>query len=130
MNIRWAAQYDDGSVVNQVSPDGRELSYDQLENRDRIAIFSLWNLETRRPLLTLHLDPEQKLIYRRRVWQQPGQSEPDLVVYLVGWRRTVGGECLQSIAYVFEDGRVELAGRFRENHPLFDAPVLRPFEVC
>jgi len=31
---------------------------------------------------------------------------------------------VQSIAYVFEDGRIEMAGRFREDHPWFYSIVL------
>jgi hypothetical protein len=129
MNIRWAAKYRDGSIVNQFDADGKEASTDNLKFRDEIESFALWDFDTRKPILTLHLDPGQKLIYRRRCWQRPGEEKPHQVVYLVGWRRTVAGECIQSIAYVFEDtGRVELAGRFRENHPIFDSPVLRSFE--
>jgi len=127
--IRWAAKYRDGSVVDQFGPDGKEVSTDALPRREEIESFGLWDFETRRPVLTLHLDPGQKLIYRRRCWQRVGEAKPYQVVHLVGWRRTVAGECIQSIAYVFEDtGRVELAGRFREDHPLFDSPKLRPFE--
>jgi hypothetical protein len=129
MKIRWAAQYRDGSVVNQFGPDGKEVSTDNLINRAEIEAFGLWDFETRKPILTLHLDPGQKLIYRRRCWQRVGEEKPHLVVYLVGWRRTVAGECIQSIAYVFEEtGHVELAGRFREDHPIFDSPKLRLFE--
>lgn len=129
LHIRWAAKYRDGSVVNQFDPDGKEVSTDNLVKREDIESFALWDYETRKPILTLHLDPGQKLIYRRRCWQHPGDEKPFQVVYLVGWRRTIAGECVQSIAYVFEDtGRVELAGRFRENHPLFDPPKLRAFE--
>jgi hypothetical protein len=128
MRIRWAAEYDDGTIVNQFR-DGKELSYDDLKDRERIISFALWDMDTRKPVLTLHLDSGQRLIYRRRCWQRSGEEKPYQVVYLVGWRRTVAGECIQSIAYVFEEtGRVELAGRFRENHPIFDSPKLRPFE--
>lgn len=129
MNIRWAAKYRDGSIVNQFSTDGKEASTDNLKFRDEIESFCLWDFDSRKPILTLHLDPGQKLIYRRRCWQQIGAKKPYQVVYLVGWRRTVAGECVQSIAYVFEEtGRVELAGRFREDHPIFDSPKLRSFE--
>jgi len=128
MDIRWTAQYNDGTVVNQFQ-DGKELSYDNLKDREQIASFALWNRDTLKPVLALHLDPGQKLIYRRRCWQRAGEEKPYQVVYLIGWRRTIAGECIQSIAYVFEEtGRVELAGRFRENHPIFDSPKLRPFE--
>lgn len=129
MRIYWAAKYRDGLTINQFGQDGKEVSTDNLLKREELEAFALWDYETRKPVLTLHLDPGQKLIYRRRCWQRMGEDKPYQVVYLVGWRRTIAGECVQSIAYVFEaDGRVELAGRFRENHPIFDSPKLRPFE--
>lgn len=49
--------------------------------------------------------------------------------HLVGWRRNINGETIQSIAYVFENGQIEMAGRFDEKHPWFYSPKLRPFEV-
>src|SRR3990172_449216 len=101
MEIRWVAQYDDDTVVNQHDKDGTERSYEQLD-RDRIKAFGLYDQESRKPILTLHLEPGQKLIYRRRVEMKSDQKEPVEVCYLVGWRRTVNGECIQSIAYVFE----------------------------
>lgn len=128
MQFRWVAQYRDGTVVNQYDKDGKERSYEHLE-RDRISAFALYDQESRRSILTLHLEPDQKLIYRRRVEQRVGQADPTEVCYLVGWRRTANGECVQSIAYVFEkSGRIELAGRFREDHPWFYSPSLRAFE--
>lgn len=128
MQLRWAAKYDDDTIVDQFK-DGVELSYDNLKDRERIVSFALWNFDTRKAVFTLHLDPGQKLIYRRRNWQHGGEDKPFQVVYLVGWRRTISGECVQSIAYVFEDtGRVELAGRFRDDHPIFESPKLRSFE--
>jgi hypothetical protein len=130
-SIRWVAQYSDGTVVNQYGGDGTEISYEKLD-RGRIAAFALWDFETKKSILTLHLEPGQKLIYRRRVeMKQVGDQEAAIseVCYLVGWRRTVAGECIQSIAYVFEkSGRIELAGRFDAKHPWFYSPVLRPFE--
>lgn len=129
MNLRWAAKYDDGSIVNQFGEDGQELSYDNLKDRERVVVFIIYDQDTGKSVLGLNLDPGQKLIYRRRNWARPGEDRPFRTVHLVGWRRTIAGECIQSIAYVFEDGRIELAGKFRENHPLFESPVLRPFEM-
>lgn len=128
LDIRWVAKYADGTTVNQVTPEGTELSYEALD-RDRVVAFALWNHAARKPVLTLHLEPGQKLIYRRRVEMRSDQKEPVQVCYLVGWRRTINGECIQSIAYVFGDtGRIELAGKFDEKHPWFYSPTLRPFE--
>ena len=129
MQVRWVAKYSDGSVVHQYA-DGVERSYDTLPDRDRITAFAVYDQETRKSILTLHLDPGQKLIYRRRVEMKSDRTVPVEVCYLVGWRRTISGECVQSIAYIFEtSGRIELAGRFDESHPWFYSPVLRPFEA-
>lgn len=128
MDIGWLAVYKDGSRVAHVGVDGKEISYDALPARDEIETFALFDKANGKAIVSLHLEPGQKLIYRRRVAIKPGG--PQEVCYLVGWRRTVGGECIQSIAYVFEaTGRIELAGAFNEKHPWFYSPALRPCEV-
>ena len=131
LEIRWCAKYSDGTVVNQYDAEGKERSYEQLDHASVVA-FGLYDQESRRPLLTLHLDPGQRLIYRRRVeMKQTGDRAAAVneVCYLVGWRRTVAGECIQSIAYVFAStGRIEMAGKFDERHAWFYSPTLRPFE--
>lgn len=125
--ISWFAEYEGGKRFPAIGPDGKERSYDHLENRDAIRVFCLFEVESKNPVFTLHLDPGQKLIYRRRVFKPVGGK--DQVFFLVGWRRTINGESIQSIAYVHEEtGYVQMAGKFRENHSLFDSPVLREFE--
>jgi len=128
MEIRWLAIYKNGDRIAQVGPDGKDISYDALPNRDQISDFALYDHSTKKAILTLHLEPGQRLIYRRRVAKSAGGK--DEVCCLAGWRRTVAGECIQSIAYVFEStGRIEMAGAFNEKHPWFYSPVLRDFEV-
>lgn len=125
--VSWFAEYADGTRFPAIGPDGAERSYDNLPDRDAIRVFCLFDLESKAPVFTLHLDEGQRLIYRRRVFKNVGGGEN--VFYLVGWRRNIGGESVQSIAYVHEaTGYVQLAGKFREKHPLFDSPVLRDFE--
>ena len=77
-------------------------------------------------ILELHLEPGQRLIYRRRHAQTIGK--PLITVTIVGWQQTIAGQNVQSIAYVFEDGRIELAGRWKEDHPWFYSPQLLSFE--
>lgn len=129
MLMGWFAVYKDGSRVAHLDADGKEISYDALPSRDDITDFVLYDIQSKKAVVSLHLEPGQKLIYRRRVAIKPGGG-PQEVCYLVGWRRTIGGECVQSIAYVFEEtGRIELAGAFNEKHPWFYSPNLRPCEV-
>lgn len=126
--LSWFAEYQDKTRFAQLAEDGKtERSYDHIPNRDSIVCFCLFEVDTKKPVFTLYLDDGYKLIYRRRVFKAIGQ--PDKVFYLVGSRKTVGGECVQSIAYVHEETcYVQMAGRFRADHPLFDIPVLRDFE--
>jgi hypothetical protein len=124
-DFTWRAYYRDGRIVKQ-HQDGKELSYENLE-RDQVIGFALFEQQTEQQIFKLHLDPDQKLIYRRRTWMRVGERTE--VCHLVGWRRNINGESVQAISYVFQsDGRIEMAGRFRENHPVFDSPVLRDFE--
>jgi hypothetical protein len=125
MPYTWRATYKDGTVLD-ASKD-RDLTVDGLD-RKQLERFELVS-QAGASLMTLHLDPGQRLIYRRRVMLAQGAGKPS-ACHLIGWQQTVGGENVQSILYVFEDdGRVEMAGRFRENHPFFYPPQLRRFEV-
>jgi hypothetical protein len=123
MFYTWRATYKDGTVFD-ASKD-HDLSVDRLD-RKQLEQFGLVN-QSGKSLMTLHLDPGQRLIYRRRVSRPDGAK--DSVCHLLGWQQTVGGQNVQSILYVFEDGRIEMAGRFREDHPWFYAPKLRRVEV-
>lgn len=109
--MQWVAYYSDGSSLPQYNADGSENKYQDID-RSRLESFALWQDSTK--VFHLHIEPGQRLIYRRRVEMPQGTS-----VYLVGWQQTVGTENIQSIAYVFPNGSVELAGRWREGHPWF-----------
>lgn len=133
---RWTAKYKDGTIVSQFDKEGLEISSEKVD-RDKVEAFALYDPHDVDPktkklgksVLTVHLEGEKKLIYRRRVEMNTAQKEPVEVCHLVGWRETVNGKCEQSIAYVFENSeRIELAGKFREDHPWFYKVELRPFE--
>jgi len=109
--MKWKARYNDASEINQYNEDGSENSYDNLD-RDKLSSFVLYNGDKK--VLDLHLDEDQRLIYRRRVEMRTGEDQ--VVCYLVGWQQKVGNKNIQSIAYIFEDGRIELAGVWKDNH--------------
>ena len=114
--ISWRAVYHDGSLLNQHRGDDTENSYLDID-RARLAAFSLMRDET--PIVTIHLEPGQRLIYRRRCFLRCGEPEP-IVFYLVGWQRTINGENVQSISVVAEDsGEVNVIGKWRDDHPVF-----------
>jgi hypothetical protein len=120
----WRAIYKDGTAFD--SSEDRDMSVDRLD-RKQIERFELVD-GVGHCVARLHLDTGQRLIYRRRVEMAQGSTGAS-VCHLMGWQQTVNGQNVQSILYIFEDGRVEMAGKFREGHPLFYAPELRRFEL-
>jgi hypothetical protein len=116
--MQWEARYNDGSALPQYNDDGSENRYADID-RGRLVNFAILRSDGH-PVLTLHLDPGQRLIFRRRVEMRPGA--PPFVIYLVGWQMTVQGQNVQSIAYLAESGELHLAGAWRENG-WFDAVV-------
>lgn len=123
--MQWLATYTDGTTLGQYNDSG-EVSSEQID-RSRLATFALISEDASR-ILQLHLEPGQRLIYRRRVEQSVGGSP--VTCYLFGWQQTIHGQNVQSIWYVFDEGaRIELAGRFQEGHPWFYPVQLVPCEA-
>lgn len=112
--MTWLAQYNDGSSLPQFNPDGSENNYADID-RQRLAAFSI--VKDNAPAIVVHLDPGQRLIYRRRVAKHGNGQET--VVLLVGWQATVNGRNVQSIAYVYPDASIHMAGEWRDDHPWF-----------
>lgn len=123
--LSWLAVYKDGSVIPQRGENGKENSTARIPRQDLVA-FALINRRGK-PVIVQHFDPGQRFIYRRRT--SINQQGAPQVCHLVGWQQTVAGQNVQHIAYVFEDGeRVEMAGRWRDNHPWFDPIVVEEFD--
>jgi ribosomal protein L32 len=93
------------------------------------------------PIFKIHLESGQRLICRRRTGKRVKISnvmeckevgeldvEGEYYFYIVGWQQTIEGKNVQAIAYIFEDGHIELAGNWKNNHKLFYAPNLLPEE--
>ena len=126
----WVARYADGSTFEQYNADGTENGYTSIDHNklESFAIIVQFDDGKRAKLFHLHLDEGQRLIYRRRVWKHVDGTEE--VVLMVGRQEVFGYEYQgdmhyensQAIAYIFPDHHVELAGTFRENHPVFDPP--------
>lgn len=125
-SIYWKAIYQDGTSLCQYEDDGKENKYPDID-RSKLAIFEIRKAGMIQPksvpdqlLFKMYLEPGRRLIYRRRVMQRMkfGKGKPELVrkevIYLVGWQATIGGRSVQDIAYVFEDGHVELAGKWMD----------------
>ncbi len=126
--IYWKAIYRDGTVFPQFNEDGSENKYPDI-NRKELEFFELRmsDGDSDRLLFKLHLEPGRKLIVRRRttgniilskavgvgngILQAPLKTRN--VVWMVGWQWNANGRNVQDIAWVFEDGHVELTGQFK-----------------
>ena len=124
--MQWLATYTDGTTLGQYNGDGVEYSSEHID-RSKLASFALIG-EAGDKFLQFHLEPGQRLIYRRRIEQSVGGSPT--ICYLAGWQQTIHGQNVQSIWYVFDEGaRLESAGRFDETHPWFYPIDLVPCEI-
>jgi len=108
VEIKWRAWYSDGTYLDQISGE------DQYSKIDRTRLNAFEIFRDNKSLLRVWFDDDKrkKLIYRRRVQKDLGSGEIKSVVYLVGWHMKIGNESIQSINYIFEDGRVEQAGKW------------------
>lgn len=113
--MKWIARYNDGNELHQYREDGSENKYADID-RSRLVSFALTD-DLNHHVFELHLDPGQRLIYRRRVQQICG-DEP-FVVYMIGWQMTVAGKNVQSIVYISQEGEVHMAGAWRDEHQWF-----------
>lgn len=111
-----------------------DLSIDKVPRENLVAM--VVKIGDKQELFTLHLEPEQKLIYRHRGLISAGvpktqEKEPD--IYLIGWTQQVNGKNTQSITYICDfPGRgftIHQAGKWRDDHPWFYRPELRKWEV-
>lgn len=120
LTLTWRAIYKDGIVLDQYDEkrDPVEVSSEVI---DRKKVKTFFIMQGQVPVLTLHLDEGQNLIYRRRVTVK---GEDRQICHLAGWQQIIQGETVQSIVYLSEDGTIEMAGRFRDDHPMFYSIVL------
>ena len=109
----WKAIYSDGSFLPLFDGE-KENKYPDID-RNRLLFFELY-LDSKL-VIRIHLLDGRRLVFRRRVFKQLNGSEQ--AVYLVGWQSTVNGVNVQDIAYVFEDGHIDLAGSFDDSSRLF-----------
>ena len=122
--IKPVAYYGDTKITLGKQADGTVLGYDQID-RKQLSAFSL--VQGDKEILKLHLEEGQRLIWRKRQFMAAGEETK--TIHLVGWQKTIKGENVQAIAYVFDDGHIELAGAFKENHPVFGKVNLHEGEI-
>ena len=123
--IMWKATYEDGTEVCQFQPDGLEVSTDSVSrNHVRSMVLSKGGV----PVVTLDIEPGQKLVYRRRTEMIPGKNVTE-ICHILGWRQRQEDQIVSRVLFYFEsDDRIEEIDGFREDHPWYYAPNFRKFE--
>jgi len=131
MTVHWVAFYKNGEYIPQSKTD----TYDSLDHNNLIGLEVYCG---DKHLFTQHIEPQQRLIWRRRLEQDVGKDIPNQVLYLCGVRERIrtdkGDRTIQHIAYLFEkpDGGISIhvAGKFdRERNAFFYSPFLKYHEV-
>jgi hypothetical protein len=121
MNTTWLAHYSDESLP-QYNEDGSENKYADID-RSRLTAFSL--VRDGNILARIHISPDKRLIYRRRIELRPGGEKT--ILHLAGWQKTVNGENVQSIVCAFEHlNTIEVIDGWRDGW--FDTPAFLDFE--
>lgn len=122
MGILWRARYKDGTTLEQYNSDGEANGYENI-NRDKLDAFEIFDSKDKRLILRMFLEPEQRLIYRRRVWQDFRTGNIKFYLYMIGWQQTIKGQNIQSLNYIYPDGHVEQGGKW-----IGGPPVLEEYE--
>jgi|SRR6266849_1935481 len=120
MVFLWKAIYNDNTFYESSDTPGAK-DYDKID-RSKLSAFEIFDSDTKKLIYRLVLEPGQRLIYRKRGWQDFYTSEKLLEIYMVGWQQTVNGRNIQSISHIFPDGHVEQSGKWvsfeRENNSI------------
>ena len=123
--LRWAAVYNDGSLLPQYNEDGSENKYTDI-NRDILKQFLL--LSTTSVRFILNLKPEFKLIYRRRTAIKM-DSNVKGIIHIVGYQQNISGKNIQHINFISEStGVMEVTDGFKEGHQWFYPVIFLPEE--
>lgn len=120
----WNAVYEDNTSLPQYNDDNSENKYADID-RTKLVAFEFYHND--KLLLVCDIASDARLIYRRRVEQQAGGEL--LVVYLVGWQKTILGKNSQSIACVctWKDDLIVFLDGWREGstwfYPVEELPI-------
>ena len=126
----WVAIYKDGQVFTQKNPqNGKSRSIAEV-SVPKLSAFALLNRQ-KKVVLVQYMSPGQRLIYRRRtaLTQNARTTAASCVsCHLVGWQQDIAGRNVQHVAYCFEDGRIQMAGNFRDHDQWMRSIQPHPYE--
>ena len=137
----WQAVYNDGISLWECNSERIIIAkYSQIDRSNLIKfnIYETEKLGTQDLKLVISLDIKSgyRLIWRKRRHQRLiGPQVPFMTVYLVGWQATIplnkggqggcGGQNVQSIIYLYEDGKIEMSSQ-KSDYELFNFETETP----
>jgi hypothetical protein len=119
----WEAMYKDGSslwecnsksqVINKYSDIKREnvKEFRLYKSDDLLTILNNKLMKILKPVYSIEIKEGRRLIWRKRRHQRLLESTPFLTIYMIGWQETIDGKNIQSILYIYPDGKAELSER-------------------
>lgn len=122
---KWRAVYKDGSILNQMDPDGKEHKFGEIDlpNLDLFQLINAQNI----PVCQVRLGEGKRLIWAvrnqlvtgRRLVQQGNVKVPLSIkshkkVVIIGWQKTIKGVNTKAIFYLLPDGRIEMDDEWRD----------------
>ncbi len=64
--LRWKAQYNDGSSLNQIDDNGTKHAYTDIE-RERLSVFYLQTVDGVNKVAVIFVGDGEKLVWTRRI---------------------------------------------------------------
>ena len=129
MAIEWGVAYNNGDGLLQYNEDGTENKYTDIDRTHLIKfyLFERGVHDRVNQKLSINLSGNKKLIYRHRVAMNLTKNTREEVI-IAGWQENIEGRNVQMLSFIFEDGHIEIADHFSENHPWFYPIRLLPDE--
>ena len=134
---KWRAVYKDGTMLNEVDPDGKEHLFKEIKYGE-LEVFELINQQNI-PICQVRLGAEKRLIFARRNRKTSGRRmimqgnvkipvpvNSHQIVIILGWQKTINGINTKAIFYLMPDGRIEMDDQWREDslHDVVNTPGL------
>ena len=131
LELKWQAILEDGGQVDESDGGSVKVLFEQglCIKEFRLIDYFPWRLKTGevlspRVFLSISLEHNQRLIYRRRHWKQTGGMNPtDKRSTIVGFQETRQGVNFQSVLLIHEwTGFMEFLPRFKPEDKLARMP--------
>lgn len=118
-DLRWKANYVDGTFfISEGKPGSGD--YNKID-RQKLQSFEMID-DNNKTIYKLNLGTNEKVVCRRRTWQDFHSGEILGYVWMVGLRKRIKvfyfwHKIIENISYVFSDGHIESASEWAGGNP-------------